>query len=105
MTDVIDRLLVYPENMMANLRRTHGITFSQSVLLALTNAGMSREEAYRLVQGAAMQSWQTGRELLEILKESPAVTAVVKPAELESQFDLKKSLRHVDHIFQRAGLA
>jgi adenylosuccinate lyase len=105
MTDVLDRLLVYPDNMLANIRRTHGLTFSQSILLALTTAGMRREDAYRIVQSAAMQAWETHRDLLEILKATPEVTGVLPPEELEKHFDLKKSLRHVDHIFQRVGLA
>jgi adenylosuccinate lyase len=105
MTDVIDRLLVYPEAMLENIRRTHGLTFSQSILLALTTAGMRREDAYRIVQAAAMQAWETQQNLLDLLKASPEVTAVLPAAELEKHFDLTKSLRHVDHIFRRAGLA
>ncbi len=103
-TDVIDRLLVYPESMRKNLERTHGLIFSQSVLLALTTKGMKREEAYRVVQAAAMEVWQTGKEFRVLLGEDPEVARFCSPAELDGLFDIQKSLAHVDHIFRRAGL-
>jgi adenylosuccinate lyase len=102
--DVVDRLLVYPDNMRKNLERTHGLIFSQSVLLALTRKGMKREEAYRLVQRVAMQVWEEGKEFGALLAASPDIHAVLNPKELEELFDVGKSLRHVDTIFRRAGL-
>jgi adenylosuccinate lyase len=103
-TDVIDRLLVYPENMRKNLERTRGLIFSQSVLLALTRAGMKREDAYRIVQSSAMEVWQTGKEFRALLAADPAVTAVLNVAQLDALFDLQKSIRNVDYIFERVGL-
>jgi adenylosuccinate lyase len=103
-TDVIDRLLVYPENMRKNLERTRGLIFSQSVLLALTKAGMKREDAYRTVQSSAMEVWQSGKEFRALLAADPAVTAVLNAAQLDGLFDLQKSIRNVDYIFERVGL-
>jgi adenylosuccinate lyase len=90
--------------MRRNLERTRGLIFSQSVLLALTNAGMKREEAYRIVQSSAMEVWKSGREFQEMLAQDPAVTAVLSPAQLDTLFDLGRSIRNVDHIFERVGL-
>ncbi len=104
MTDVIDRLLVYPENMMRNLERTHGLIFSQSVLLALTQKQMKREDAYRVVQAAAMEVWQTGKDFKELLLANSEVMRVLNRQEIEALFDLKKSIRNVDYIFERVGL-
>jgi adenylosuccinate lyase len=105
MTDVLDRLLVYPENMKKNLDLTHGLIFSQAVLLALTDRGMRREDAYRIVQSAAMQTWQTGKSFKELLQAEPEITAVLPPKDLDGLFDLPKATRHVDYIFQRVGLS
>lgn len=102
--DVIDKLLVYPENMLTNLHRTHGLIFSQSILLALTNAGMKREDAYRIVQTSAMKVWESQREFKEVLKNDPSITATLTAERLDELFDLNKSIRNVDFIFQRTGL-
>jgi adenylosuccinate lyase len=104
MSGVLDRLLVYPESMMRNLHRTHGLIFSQSVLLALTRKGMQREDAYRVVQGVAMEVWQTGKEFRELLGAQPDIERHCSPAELDELFDLQKSIKNVDYIFRRAGL-
>jgi adenylosuccinate lyase len=104
MADVLDRLIVYPDRMQANLDRTHGLTSSQSVMLALTRQGMRREDAYRLVQKAAMESWTTGRQFREILAHEPEITGKLTEAQLDELFDPHKSTRHVDAIFERAGL-
>jgi adenylosuccinate lyase len=104
-SDVIDKLIVYPDRMLTNLDRTHGLIFSQSVLLALTGKGMKREDAYRVVQTAAMDAWQSGRNFLELLKADRQVAEFLPGDELECLFDLKRSLNHVDYIFRRAGLA
>jgi adenylosuccinate lyase len=105
MTDVLDRLLVYPETMRKNLDRTRGLIHSQSVLLALTRSGMRREEAYRIVQEAAMEAWQGGKSFPELLHAVPAVVGALGPDNLDALFDLHKSLRHVDAIFARVGLS
>jgi adenylosuccinate lyase len=105
MTDVLDRLLVYPEHMKANLDRTRGLVFSQSVLLALTKKEMKREEAYRVVQSAAMEVWESDRNFLEVLRGKAEVNRVLRDGELTGLFDLSKSLKHVDYIFQRVGLS
>jgi adenylosuccinate lyase len=104
MTDVLDRLLVYPENMLKNLDRTKGLIFSESVLLALTSGGMKREDAYRLVQAAAMEVWKTGKDFRETLAANEEITRRLPAKELDELFDLNKSLRHVGYIFERVGL-
>ncbi len=104
MTDVVDRLIVYPENMLRNLEKTRGLIFSQSVLLALTNRGMKREDAYRIVQAAAMEVWQSEKNFKDLLKADPLVSKQLGNGELDTLFDLKKSIRHVDYIFGRVGL-
>ncbi len=103
-TDVLDRLLVYPANMKKNLDRTRGLIFSQSVLLALTRKGMKREDAYRVVQSAAMDVWQSGKDFKELLRSNAEVGTVLSPEDLEELFDLQKSTRHVDFVFHRVGL-
>jgi adenylosuccinate lyase len=104
LTDVLDRLLVYPENMRKNLERTHGLIFSQSVLLALTSRGMKREDAYRIVQGSAMEIWSGGGDFKTRLAENADVMKVISRSDLDALFDVEKSLRHVDQIFRRVGL-
>ncbi len=98
---VIDKLVVYPEQMRRNLDATHGLVHSQRVLLALTQAGVSREDAYRLVQRNAMKAWEEDRELLDLLRNDAEVTAALPPAELEQNFDMGYHLKHVDTIFGR----
>ena len=100
LTQVIDKLLVYPERMRKNLDRMGGLIHSQRVLLALTQAGLSREESYALVQRNAMQVWESdGREsLLDLLKADPQVTAKLPPAELESLFDLGYHFARVERF-------
>ena len=105
MIDVMDRLLVYPQNMLKNLQRTHGLIFSQSVLLALTKKGMKREDAYRIVQSSAMSVWESGKDFKDVLKADSDVAATLKSDEIETMFDLNKSIRNVDYIFERVGLA
>jgi adenylosuccinate lyase len=104
MTDVINKLLVYPDHMEANLHRTHGLIFSQSVLLALTKKGMKREDAYRVVQSAAMEVWQNGKEFKDLLKSNADVGSYITAGELDELFDLGKSTRNVSYIFDRVGL-
>jgi len=103
-TNVIDKLLVYPENMRKNIDLTHGLVFSQPVLLALTTKGMKREDAYRVVQKNAMGVWQSKKDFREVLEEDSEVSALLSRGDLDSAFDPTKSLRHVDYIFERVGL-
>ena len=100
---VIDKLLVYPERMRKNLDRMGGLVHSQRVLLALTQAGLSREDSYALVQRNAMMVWESDGQLslLQLLKSDPQVTDRLTDIELEALFDLKHHLKHVDDIFAR----
>ncbi len=101
LTDVIDNLVVYPDTMRRNLDRLGGLIHSERVLLALTQAGLSREDAYRLVQRNAMAVWRDGGDFLERLKADGDVTDVLAPAALEPLFALDHHIRHVDTIFRR----
>jgi adenylosuccinate lyase len=98
---VVDKMLVYPEAMQANLDRLGGLVNSQRVLLALTQKGVSREDAYRIVQGNSMEVWQGKGKLRDLLKADPKVTKALSKKELEALFDLDYHLRHVDTIFHR----
>jgi len=100
-TSVVEKLIVYPARMQENLDRTHGLVHSQRVLLALTQAGVSREDSYRLVQRNAMAAWNGKGALLDLLKADGEVTRAVPAAELEKLFDLSYHLKHVDTIFKR----
>jgi adenylosuccinate lyase len=101
LTGVIDKLVVYPENMKRNLDRLGGLVHSQRVLLALTQKGVSREEAYRLVQRNAMPVWRGEGDFLALLKADPDVSQRLTPAEVEACFDLAYHYKHVDTIFRR----
>ncbi len=98
---VIEKLVIYPERMQANLDRLGGLHNSQRVLLALTQAGVSREDAYRLVQRNAMKTWEHGADFLESLKADADVTRAVAASDLEEMFDLGYHTKHVDTIFAR----
>ena len=98
---VIEKLVVYPENMQRNLDRLGGLVHSQRILLALTQAGLSREDSYRLVQRNAMPVWRGEGDFLSLLSADPEVSAKLSRAELEALFDLGYHTRHVDTIFQR----
>ena len=103
LTGVIDKLLIYPERMQANMDRMGGLIHSQRVLLALTQAGLSREDSYALVQRNAMQVWGSdGKlQLLDLLKADPEVTATLSDADLEALFDLDYHFKRIDTIFDR----
>lgn len=103
LTGVIDKLLVYPERMQKNLDKMGGLVHSQRVLLALTQAGVSREDAYRLVQRNAMKVWDSdgALSLMELLKADPEVSAALSANEIEEKFDLGYHFKHVDTIFAR----
>ena len=98
---MIDKLVVYPDRMRANLDRLGGIIHSQRVLLALTQTGMAREDAYAVVQDHAMRSWRPGGDVLKLLSKDRAVTAHLKPAALAKLFDIGYHTKHVDTIFRR----
>jgi adenylosuccinate lyase len=103
LTGVVDKLLVYPERMQKNLDRMGGLIHSQRVLLALTQAGLSREESYSLVQRNAMKVWESDGQLalLDLLKADPDVSQRLSDNELNALFDLAYHLKHVDTIFAR----
>jgi adenylosuccinate lyase len=101
LAQVIDKLVIYPEAMQRNLDRLGGLVHSQRVLLALTQAGMSREDAYRIVQRNAMQVWERGSDFKSLLGMDPEVAQFLKPAELAVLFDLGYHTKHVDTIFAR----
>ncbi|SJZ49269.1 adenylosuccinate lyase [Consotaella salsifontis] len=101
LTSVVDKLVVYPEHMQANLDKFKGLVHSQRVLLALTQAGVSREDAYRLVQRNAMKVWQEGKDFLEELLADKDVTAALGEDEIREKFDLGYHTKHVDTIFKR----
>ncbi len=102
--DLVEHLVVYPDRMRANLDLTGGLIYSQRVLLALVEAGMDRQEAYKLVQRHALAAWDGGPPFQEALSLDPAVTSRVSPADLGGLFDPADQLRHVDAVFARLGL-
>ncbi|MFC3101127.1 adenylosuccinate lyase [Altererythrobacter lauratis] len=103
LTGVVDKLLIYPERMQKNLDRMGGLVHSQRVLLALTQAGITRDNAYRLVQRNAMKVWESdgALSLLDLLKADEEVRAAMSEAELEDKFNLDYHFAHVDTIFAR----
>jgi adenylosuccinate lyase len=98
---VVEKLLIYPQNMQKNLDRLGGLIHSQRVLLALTQKGASREEAYKLVQRNAMPVWRGEGDFLTLLKNDADVKRYLSDAEIAENFDLGYHLKHVDTIFQR----
>ena len=103
LTSVVDKLLIYPERMQKNLDRMGGLVHSQRVLLALTQAGLSREDAYALVQRNAMKVWESdgALSLLDLLKTDSDVSQRLSAEQLDKLFDLGYHLKHVDTIFDR----
>jgi len=101
LTGLVDRLIVYPEKMQANLDALGGLVDSQRFLLALTQAGMSREDSYRLVQKHALAAWEGGVRFAERLKADPEITRYLSPAEIDGSFDTAYHQKHVDKIFSR----
>jgi adenylosuccinate lyase len=101
LTSIVDKLIVYPDNMKKNLDRLGGLIHSQRVLIALTQKGVAREDAYRLVQRNAMRVWQGEGDFLTFLKADPEVRKHLSEAELAENFDLGYHFKHVDTIFKR----
>ncbi|MEO9517919.1 MAG: adenylosuccinate lyase [Paracoccaceae bacterium] len=101
LTNVVDKLVIYPDNMLANMNKFRGLVMSQRVLLALTQAGVSREDAYRLVQRNAMKVWEEGKDFKTELLGDSEVTAALSAEEIEEKFDLAYHTKHVNTIFAR----
>ncbi len=101
LTGLIDKLVIYPDNMLANMNKFRGLVHSQRVLLALTQAGVSREDSYRLVQRNAMRVWEQGADFMTELLADEDVMAALSKAEIEDKFDLGYHTKHVDTIFAR----
>ena len=104
LSGILDGLVVYPQRMQKNLDLTKGLIFSQPVLLALTGKGMSREEAYRIVQAHAMACWENGADFREVLAADPQVSSLLTAAELADCFNVSAGLVQVDYIYRRLGL-
>ena len=101
MTKMMDGLVVYPDNMMRNLEKTGGLIYSQSVLLALVRQGITREEAYKLVQKNAMQSWEKGKDFLMLLKKDKEISKLLSVTEIDKTFKLTTQYKNIDRIFKR----
>lgn len=104
MTRIISELHVYPENMLRNMQKTHGLTFSQQVLLALVQKGLLREQAYDLVQKYAMQAWERQLPFRDLLAGDRVIAQLLSSAELETCFDPARALHKVDEIYRRLGI-
>ncbi|WP_099157710.1 adenylosuccinate lyase [Virgibacillus ndiopensis] len=103
-SNIVKNLTVFPENMKRNIDKTHGVIFSQRVLLALIDKGMTREEAYDLVQPKAMQAWETATHFKQLVEQNEQITSKLSQAEIEDCFDYTYHLKNVDQIFDRIGL-
>jgi len=103
-TSIMKGLQVFPQRMKKNIELTKGLVFSQRVMLALIDKGLSRQKAYELVQRNAMKSWKGNKNFLSLLKADPEVTEILPQSELGPLFDYQYYLRHVDEIFERLGL-
>ena len=101
---ILENLVVYPENMLSNIYRTKGVIFAQRVMNALIGKGLAREQAYDLVQPIAMKAWTENLDYQTLLKESPEVSALLTPSELEACFTLDYYFKNVDYIFGRVGI-
>jgi len=100
-TNILDTMFVYPERMRANLESTHGLIFSGQLLLDLVEHGMTREDAYRLVQRHAMRAWKEGLNFREEILADKEITSKVPRKQIEYAFDLPRQLKNVDKIFAR----
>ncbi|NOX36839.1 MAG: adenylosuccinate lyase [Calditrichaeota bacterium] len=104
MRQIIEDMVVYPERMQANLEKSRGLIFSQAILLNLIDKGLSREEAYRLVQRNAMQSWEEGGDFVALIKEDAELTQYLSPDEIDRICSLQRRLKNIDLIFERLGI-
>ncbi|MCS6949817.1 MAG: adenylosuccinate lyase [Armatimonadota bacterium] len=103
LTDILEHLAVFPDNMMRNLQQLRGLVFSEQVMLALVNKGLSREQAYKLVQRNAAKAWE-GADFQQCLKQDEEVRRLLREEEIDQCFDLQHHLRYLDVTFQRLGL-
>ncbi|MBM5786987.1 MAG: adenylosuccinate lyase, partial [Candidatus Fonsibacter sp.] len=101
LNDVIQNLIVYPNNMQKNLEKLKGLFFSQTVMLKLTQKGLQREKAYKIVQGQAMNAWKTNDSFFDLLNKDKVVKKYLSTTDLEKLFNLKSHLRYTDSIFSR----
>lgn len=104
-SNIVKNLTVFPENMKRNIDRTHGVIFSQRVLLSLIDQGMSREEAYDLVQPNAMKAWETETHFRSLIEQETRITEVLSEQQIADCFDYTYHLKNVDRIFERVGLS
>jgi adenylosuccinate lyase len=104
-TSIMKGLKVYPENMRRNIETSQGLVFSQRVLIALINKGLTREEAYKMVQDPAMKAWEEKKGFLSLLEADRRIKAHLSKKELDSLFDYGYYLKHVDEVFERLGLS
>ncbi len=104
MIEVIDGLVVNKDNIAKNLNRTHGLIYSQRALLKLVEYGLTREQAYKVVQDNAMKSWKTGEDFKKLLLGDKIVSSKIKKADIESIFDPKKVMKNVDYIFKNTKI-
>ena len=102
-TAVVKDLIVYPENMLSNMDKVNGLIYSQRLLLELARAGLSREDAYALVQEAAMETWETGKPFEQTVRARRGITSHLEKATLDAVFDLDHYLQEVDSIFGRVS--
>jgi len=101
---VVEGMVVYEEHMMDNINQTHGLVFSQEMMLALVGKGMLREEAYRIVQEHAMDSWQNKKDFKQLIMQDEEINQVMNSEEIEKTFDMTPYIKNVDYIFKRCGL-
>jgi adenylosuccinate lyase len=99
----VDKLNVYPENMAANIEKSYGLIYSQRVLLALVEAGVLRDDAYKIVQRSAMKAWEEKTQFADLLKADPAVTGKLSAEQVEALFDPSYALRNMGVIFERVA--
>ncbi len=104
MTNIITNLIVYPQNMVKNIEKTFGLVYSQGLLLALTKKGITREEAYELVQNRSLEVWNSGGDFKSVVLSDDQIRKWLSEEEIDKCFDLKNNLRNVDFIFKRIGL-
>ena len=101
---ILEGLLVYPKNMILSMTKTKGLIYSQRVLLELMKKGLTREQAYEMIQHCAMQVWQETSDFKDVLCRDRKVRKYLKPKEIDTCFDIKYYTRHRDYIFKRVGL-
>ena len=104
LTNIIDKLLVYPEKMLHDMGRTGGLIYSQRIMLSVVSKGVLREDAYKWVQRNAMKRWMEGKDFRTSVEEDPDITKYLSKEEIDDCFNYEYFLRNVDMIFERFGL-